>query len=296
MFTGKNVDVLEFDIKMDMGMSFFQTVATASSGISTQGESTDNSKVTSVSVANGTVAKEVPPAKVAGPFEYLDPKFAAAEEPIEKAQPPIEKTKKNIKTPLFLGTTIKDPVVRNKRNPLESAAFNALLTRHAAYENVECSMKIAGNPQLLDESTPTPVEVALGGTGALGDPIPTNTGLQRIFKTPALIKVNVKFPDNNELTGVTDFWYRGFYNLYAITQSFDNGLFTQELQMFSLPVEDDEGTEDKLSSVEEKTTPTAAQLSASVQDSDDAGLVVDAYEEPAEVQNFAGNFNLEGSA
>jgi len=296
MFTGRNVDVLEFDIKMDMGMSFFQTVATAASGLGNQtGGSVDNTKVISKSVAKDTVAREVVPGKTPSPQRSVNPLNAAANQPTTTTQAPKQVPKKKIKTPLFLGTTIKDPVIRNKRNPLESATFDALLSRHAAYENVECAMKIAGNPQLLDETTPQPIEVQQGGIQQDGtDNNDDNTGMQKMFTTPALIKVNVKFPDNNELTGVTDFWYKGFYNLYSITQNFDNGLFTQDIQMFSLPIEDDEDTESKLSSSEEETTPTSqasASSDAGLFDADDAGTTFDAYEEPAEFQNFPGDPN-----
>lgn len=288
MFTGRNVDVLEFDIKMDMGMSFFQTVATASSGIGAQGEAPDNTKAHSHSVANNTVAQPVFEGKIIPRDVPDDPKFVALladATSTAKTQQARKTSAKKIKTPLFLGTTVKDPVIRNKRHPLESATFDALLSRHAAYENVECAMKIAGNPQLLDETTPAPTEVQQGGIKpANTDNNRDNTGMQKMFTTPALIKVNVKFPDNNELTGVTDFWYKGFYNLYSITQNFDGGLFTQDILMFSLPIEDEEGTENKLSSVEEAAAKT--KLSEAVASSDDAGLVTSALEVPAKTNDL----------
>ena len=284
MFTGRNVDVLEFDIKMDMGMSFFQTVATATSGIGAQGEAPDNTKVHSHSVTPGETATAVPPAQIIQRSQRFNPTDTVIEKQ-KKAQQPKQTKEKKIKTPLFLGTTVKDPIIRNKRHPLESATFDALLSRHAAYENVECAMKIAGNPQLLDETTPAPEEVQQGGINRVNtDSNRDNTGMQRMFTTPALIKVNVKFPDNNELTGVTDFWYKGFYNLYSITQNFDSGLFTQDILMFSLPIEDEQDIENRLSTVEAAAAKT--KLSESVSSSDDAGLVTSALDVEAKTTNL----------
>jgi len=238
IFTGQNVDVLEFDIKMDMGLSFFYTIATADS----------------IPLGQNDVIFGKTQASVAGP----QPPVSTGDKEVvdEKNQRTSRKTK--IRTPLFLGTTISDPLVRNKANPLDTATFDALLSRHAAFENVEAAMRIAGNPQLLDETCPEPAEVETGETtNETGKVVEGNTGLGRIFKTPALIKVNVKFPIDNELTNVKDFWYRGFYNLYSITQNFDDGLFTQDIQMFSLPQSD--GTEEALSTAASQPTNTTAE-------------------------------------
>ena len=231
-FTGLNTDVLEFDIKMDMGLSFFYTAATSQNLAQTQTDDIrgiDNSRAaTGANSCAGTA----------------DPTAAPNSESPTTVANQNALPERNPKTPLFLGTTIKDPIVRNKAAPLSSATFDALLSRHAAFENIEAQMKITGNPRLLDETTPKPEEVEGGGVTGPGefdadenDPN-RSTGLGKMFTTPALIKVNIKFPANNELEGVKDFWYKGFYNLYSITQNFDGGMFTQDISMFSLPQSD----------------------------------------------------------
>ena len=245
IFTGKNVDVLEFDIKMDMGLSFFYTISTADSiplgqkdVIFGKTQATSAGAQSSVSTGDETV---------------VDPELS----------PP------KIRTPLFLGTSITDPLIRNKADPLSTASFDALLSRHAAFENVEATMKISGNPQLLDETCPEPTEVEAGETTNEPDtPVEGNTGLGRIFKTPALIKVNIRFPVDNQLTNVKQFWYKGFYNLYSITQNFDDGLFTQDIQMFSLPQSD--GTEEALAAVAETDTNTDEVTEDSSDNAEDA--------------------------
>jgi hypothetical protein len=237
IFTGKNVDILEFDIKMDMGLSFFYTLSTADSIPITQKDVIFGKKQ---SVATG------------------------AQSPVGTANPQVVdegEEERKPRTPLFLGTSISDPLIRNKANPLDTATFDALLSRHAAFENVEAAMKIAGNPQLLDETTPKPTEAEDGTINGdvEAEPKIDSTGASRIFKTPALIKVNVKFPVSNDIaiSGFKDFWYQGFYNLYSITQNFEEGLFTQDIQMFSLPQTD--GSEATLATAAEQETNTDVQ-------------------------------------
>jgi hypothetical protein len=220
IFTGKNIDVLEFDIKMDMGLSFFYTIATSKTLASDQetairGQTNDSMSQGSNGSSNGTA---------------------------DTTAVSVGQKRKRLRTPLFLGATMKDPMIRNKLNPLDSATFDSLLSTHAAYENIEAQMKIAGNPQLLDELLPTPAEISRGGTEPAGV---GTTGTQSFLNTPSLIKVNIRFPTTNELDNFQDFWYQGFYNLHSVTQNFSGGLFTQDIIMFSIP--QTEGVEEALS-------------------------------------------------
>lgn len=202
MYTGLNVDVLEFNLKMDLGLSFFLTIATApnlprtpeewKSGVPT-GELTGSPNVSFGNSATNTTTQPV-----------------------------------DLRAPLYLSTKVDDPLIRNKVDSLTGASYEQLFQRHAALEHAEAAIKIAGNPNLLDELVDT--------AGAeIKEPVEGNTGGANITRTPALVKVNVLFPSDNELTNVKEFWYKGFYNIYSITQNFDGGLFTQDIQMFSVP-------------------------------------------------------------
>jgi len=203
IFTGKNVDIKNFDIKMEMGMAFFQIAATTDN-IPTQKSTIDGDSSSAVQTTGSSV--------VAGTG-----------------------MKKRGKSPLFLGTTLSQPMSRNTTRPIDSAGFQALLERHASLENVAASMTIYGNPQLLDEMTILPSEVGLGQTEK---PVEGATINPRWMSTPTLIKVNIRMPvDANDVnTEYEAFWYTGYYTLITVDNVFEEGTFTQELGMFSIPI------------------------------------------------------------
>ena len=214
IFTGQNVDIKNFDIKMEMGMAFFQIAAT-----------TDNMPTQKEAVTGQTqkTAKLSGSSVVAGTGQ-----------------------KRRGKSPLFLGTTLKQTPMRNTKRPIDSAGFQALLDRHASLENVSASMVIYGNPQLLDEMTILPSEIPLGFTE---QPSPNATINPKWMSSPTLIKVNIKMPvDANDVnTEYETFWYSGYYNLQVVENIFSDGEFTQELGMYSIPITDqtDEVTDKK---------------------------------------------------
>jgi hypothetical protein len=206
IFTGKNVDIKSFDLKMEMGMAFFQIAAT-SNNVPTQDSTTAGNR--------------------SYPFRGPGSKWPAGTD-IERRG----------KAPLFLGTTLKQPFARNTTRPIDSAGFQALLDRHASLESISASMIIYGNPQLLDELSILPSELINGETE---EPEEGATVNPRWISAPTLIKVNVKMPeDPNNLVNTTyeDFWYTGYYNLMEVENNFSEGEFTQKLGMFSIPMED----------------------------------------------------------
>ncbi len=205
IFTGQNVDVQTFDIKMEMGMAFFQIAATTDT-VPTQKSTKQGIPSDSVKVMGSScVASNC-------------------------------KTRRS-KTPLFLGSRMKQTVARNSKNSTDAASFQALLNRHAALENIQAKMVIYGNPQLLGEMQVLPSEL---GQRETEPPVEGRTINPRWLNTPTLTKVNIKMPvDTNDVnTEYRDFWYTGYYTLFGVTQNFNEGEFTQELDMMSLPVSD----------------------------------------------------------
>ena len=203
IFTGKNVDIIEFDIKMEMGMAFFQTIATANN-VPTQEESITGTKSTSGAGTGG------------------GNRTASGTH------------KERSLTPLFLGTQLSDPMIRNKQRPLDALTFNAMLARHAAFENIEAKMKIHGNPQLLDEMSILPSEMDNQQTE---NPKPGKTINPNWLRTPSLAKVNIMMPSNKKDEDFAEpFWYDGYYMIYTVDNIFDGGQFTQVLDLISLPV------------------------------------------------------------
>jgi len=207
IFTGKNVDIKNFDIKMEMGMAFFQMAGTTDS-VPSQQTSAEGSKSKTVHVGGNDV--------VAG-------------------------TRLRGRTPLFLGSRLKKPMMRNTKRPIDSASFQALLERHAALENISAAMTIYGNPQLLDEMSILPSEVSAQQTEV---PLEDATINPKWQSNPTLIKVNIKMPVEPNLvnTEYENFWYTGYYMLFSVDNIFSEGEFTQELSMFSIPSESEADT------------------------------------------------------
>ncbi len=205
IFTGKNVDIKEFDIKMEMGMAFFQLAATT----------------------------DTYPDQKTSAGGYTSQTYQAS-----GANPVASKNKKQRgKTPLFLGSKLAQPMSRNTKNPIDSATFQALLNRHAALENIAVKMTIYGNIMLLGEMQILPSDLI---KNEIKKPEKEKTINPQWLKTPTLIKVNIKMPvDTNDVnTEYRDFWYTGYYTLFSVRQIFNQGEFLQELDMLSIPVAD----------------------------------------------------------
>jgi len=205
IFTGNNVDIKSFDIKMEMGMAFFQIAATTDT-IPTQHTTKEGNRSRQVKTTGSSVVAS------------------------------NGQTRRSA-TPLFLGSKIEQPMARNTRNPIDSASFQALLNRHAALETLEAKMVIYGNPQLLNEMQVLPSELNRQETEPARDGQTINPSW---LNTPTLVKINIKMPvDTNDVnTEYRDFWYTGFYTLFGVKQIFNDGEFTQELDLMSLPVSD----------------------------------------------------------
>ena len=243
IFTGKNVDIKDFDIKMEMGMAFFQMAATTNN-IPDQKTAINGNKSKTVNVGGSN---------------------------------PIGSTGKHVRksTPLFLGTTINKPAMRNTTRPIDTAGFQALLDRHASLENISASMVIYGNPQLLDEMQILPSEITppvtqVGTTQPVAqteDPVKDKTINPQWMNTPTLVKINIKMPvDTNDVnTEYEAFWYTGWYNLQVVENIFSDGVFTQELGMYSIPVSDQT---QEITDVEEDLTATTALGSLPTVDGD----------------------------
>lgn len=208
IFTGKNIDIIDFDIRMELGMAFFQTLVTAES-IPTQQNALTGQNQDIASGSGGGLIKA------------------------------SSTNKPRTNSPLFLGSSVADRIIRNVKKPVDTLGFQAMLNRHAAIENIQAKMTIYGNPQLMNEMLILPSE--LSTSGQIETPKKDQTINPRWVSSPTLIKVNIRTPNDvdNPSSGYSPFWYEGFYSLYAVNSVFENGEFTQILDMFSLPVVDD---------------------------------------------------------
>lgn len=219
IYTGKNVDILEFDMDLKMGTQFLYTVAQSTDIPLTQAQAVAGTEPETGSAVNG-------------PQDLVDT--------IDHASGARNTTKQR-RSPLYLGADITDPFIRNKLNPMSAMSYTAALQYHAGLEHYTATLKIIGNPNLLDEIIDTAGANALTRDNAA----PGQTGAQDVTRTPALCKVNVKFPNSNEFnlqtdadSGLGNFWYQGFYGIMNIENTFESGQFIQVLKLYALPVVD----------------------------------------------------------
>jgi len=237
IFTGKNIDIIDLNIKMEYGLMFFQV-------LSVEGTSPTNA-VQVLDYYNPDLK-----IKASGADAGL-----GAEDMLIKS---CENTgKKDVKKPLFLGTTIRHPLFRDTSAIGASAGFNATLNRHAAIENLGLKMTIRGNPQLLEDTTQMPKDLStsVSSVPQVIEPEGLTEQLRnimpRIHKIPAYVKVNIWSPKSwtgssakSEVEKAASYegdyaenlWYDGWYYMIQINHVFD-GDFRQELELVSLPTE-----------------------------------------------------------
>ena len=216
IYTGQNIDIIDYSMKMEMGFVFFQQLVN-SNNIGTQQESLNQGVDQSSQVANNK------PAKVNDPDAS-------------------DESKKNIpkKIPVFYRKNNKNPETANTKSPKDAAEFQSLLDRHAALENIQSKVKIHGNPALLNSINKIPKGFSKNEN--------TKVDVDAVFpyweKVPALIEINIKMPveENGVVVDMETFWYTGKYYVFSVANEFSGGLFTQELEMISMPNSIEEGT------------------------------------------------------
>lgn len=196
IFTGRNVDILGMELNLSMGLALLQTLAT-SKALSTQ-----------VQDINGGQAQQKTTVQAASP--------AAGGFNIHG------KVRKG--TPIFAPLQWAADYLKEMKDIQNTATAEAIWKNFASYQSVNTSITIAGNPDLLAKSV---------------DPNRT---------TPDYVKINIKMPNttddiweyqlnNNRKPGgyYTDFWYTGYYLIVSAVNKFQGGLFTQELDLVSMP-------------------------------------------------------------
>jgi hypothetical protein len=216
VYTGKNVDILEFDMKINMGLHYLQAA------------SLTNTYMDQGSVYPGMAT--LPDVKmIASSAERMSP---------DGTRVPI---------PVFFGTNVDLPANRSiptaDMHDQSVATYN--MAKHASFETLDVSMKITGNLTLFASTTQNTFANETPNTDRLG-----------WGRVPVFAKVNVCMPANNDDIGLfakTDnggftqaFWFEGYYYIVGIEHVFDDGDFVQNMTMMSLP--------DQLDSSSDKNT------------------------------------------
>lgn len=227
IYTGKNIDILDFDMKINHGLAYLQT-ATLANTFRSQTERAP-SRVTQ-----------------------------AATQDVNNQG--IRFGDSLVQTPIFFGSQIKTPIWTNQQNPGTAIQSAYTISKHASLEVQAVSMTIVGNTQLLGTTNQTSSSQYLSTSSdpnAIGQQYSQygrDSALGGWTFTPVYAKVNVKMPrtnddyalfvggrdgkktpNTNSIDYTIDFWFDGYYYIKAIEHTFDNGLFTQVLQMIGLP-------------------------------------------------------------
>ena len=228
IYTGKNIDIIEFDMKVNMGLAYLQ-IATLANTFKEQRDRAGNVQ-TSMDQQGTNVAAR------GGNF----------------GNGPVQ-------VPVFFGKQITHPKLINANDGNAAVQSGFTLAKHASLEMSEATVRIVGNDLLLLATNKnTSPEYMLRQFNK--DPVtgynssPDEGHFADWSYVPAYAKINVKMPRNNDdfalfsgksdddslanassVDYAQDFWFDGYYYVYGIEHLFDNGEFTQTLQMLGIP-------------------------------------------------------------
>lgn len=219
IYTGKNIDILDFEIKMAQGLTYLQ-VATASNTFRDQTEGTASTSINASTLGQSNVSWD------------------------GRVRP----------TPVFFGSQITMPQYRNSHNQSYGTQAAFSLASHSSIEVAgESTIRIVGNTNLLTginnyTSTQYHADLKKSETNASDTTAdtPTTELLTGFGFAPSFAHITIKMPATNDdialLSGesgdgdyAVDFWFNGFYYIVAVENVFEDGAFTQVLHMIGIP-------------------------------------------------------------
>jgi hypothetical protein len=206
IYTGKNIDIISFDMKMQGALSFLQIITTTNNL---------SGQMSGVGSRINTLANS---------DNRLNP---------------------NVRTPLFLSTPIKDPSLRNSQDSISSLDFASAMSAASTLEVGEATVVMLGNPYLMGALGSTDYQKEERRVLFHGDTMDSEQSIFSDWgDVPALAKINVRMPkSNDDLKSMEQgggdytapFWYQDYFYVYGIKHMFADGLFTQELSLIALP-------------------------------------------------------------
>jgi len=217
VYTGKNTDILEFDMKVNMGLAYLQT-ATLANTFKTQRERAPNKQMLASASGVGTQGN----------------RFGG----------------NSVAVPVFFGSQINWSTLLNTQNASNGIQSAYTLSKHASLECLEAVMKIMGNDRMLSTINSSSSSAKLMNTNPTTLPSTPDADFQDWSHVPSYAKVRVKMPRGNDdialFTGgsvngdtggdyAVDFWFDGYYYVFSIEHTFSDGEFTQTLSMLGIP-------------------------------------------------------------
>ena len=218
IFTGKNIDIIDFDITMQQGLGFFQMLTSM-------------------------------PSVPLTPHKTITGNSASAETQQTGQKQGSGTQEIRVRKPFFVGTNVKIPTHLTSKNFIGVTSYESLLSRHAALEDLEATVKIHGNPQLLNDTTFNIDDATLGDMEKTIADIDSNENViaPNTHKLPLYVKINIRMPTNpasksDEQIVYNDptrsFWYNSWYYILGIDHQFERGEFTQTIDAMSIPIQD----------------------------------------------------------
>ena len=217
IYSGNNIDVLDFDIKMNMGLGFIQSLYPVPNLPNVEEYDLDC-----------LIKKQEQSVSTDGQY---------SNKPLDKQvlMPPLKS---------------ESDTLRNVVGTQESLDYQTLMNRWAGYEMANGKMRIVGNPILFNDLNLTSTEVVTGEPSYLAKQGEWKPIYGNWPATPALMKVNIFTPNSGygapgqeglrpeeREDAYSPFWYRGYYFIKRVDNTFQDGMFTQDLHFAPLPVE-----------------------------------------------------------
>lgn len=271
IYTGKNIDILEFDMKLNLGLAYLQTATLANTFKSQLERGPNRTMQASTGDAN-----------------TFNTRFDG----------------KPVQTFVYFGSQIKTPALTNTQDAARAIQSMYTMNKHASLEVSDVSMKIIGNEQLLGTNKITSPEYVIASADRdtfAATQTPDDSSFADWSHIPAFAKVNIKMPRSNDdlalFTGQSgtgnpnadptsvdyarNFWFDGYYYVYAIEHIFDGGTFTQELKMLGIPKKS-------------ATNAAGAGAGAPAKEADITSAVGSCFDNQIACGNAAANYSNEG--
>lgn len=210
-FSGKNVDVIRYDLSVSIGLSAIFSTFTPS-------KPPDQSSLINKSNTNDSVVRST------------------------NTEPSDTSPKVN------LGVQTSPSASRNLRDPSSRDVFVQYMRSYMLGDNSSIStMSIRGNPKLLQSSISTPRGQSQQGQSNASQS--SELDQKNVLFDQVLVKVDVFSPSRAWASTYTDsplpattfnesFWHGGLFHLVTVKSTFLNGTFTQDLMMRRVPTDE----------------------------------------------------------
>lgn len=215
IYSGKNIDVLSFDMKMNIGLGYLQAASTAN---------TFKEQLEIVSARSSYVNSDLDwKTRYGGTIP---------------------------KIPLYFGMQGRN-LVNNTQVPGLTVGSAFTMAKHASLEVAEATIKIIGNTNLLNSVNRNVMKQSIlqfdaftsSDTGGATSKATNDVGIN-YGNFPFFAKINIFMPASDDDLALFEskrgdyaqkFWYDGYYYIYGIDHEFDQGEFTQTLHMVAVP-------------------------------------------------------------